>query len=223
MMTGPGGATLGNRIAPARFLLFLALLVGGFAVRQAILPDGDWRDGAVVAFDAAAAVFLLSLTALFRDSDPDAIRRDAARNDANRILVLVLTALLTLVVMAALTGELPRAMDGEALAIGKLVATLLLIWLFANSVFALHYAHVFYLPDTAGSGDAGGIDFPGAKAPDYWDFAYFAFTLGMTYQTSDATICTRAIRKVALFHGLVAFVFSIGVVAFAINVIGGAS
>lgn len=222
-MAGPGGATLGNRIAPARFLLFLGLLTGGFLLWRSLLPGGDWRDGAVVAFDGAAAVFLLSLIALFRDSDPNAMRRDAARNDANRVLVLVLTALLMLVVMAALTGEMPRAMDGEALAIGKLVATLLLIWLFANSVFALHYAHVFYLPDKAGSGDAGGIDFPGTKSPDYWDFAYFAFTLGMTFQTSDATICARKIRKVALFHGLVAFVFNIGVVAFAINVLGGTS
>lgn len=222
-MAPRGGVAVGNRIAPARFLVFLCLLAGGYLLWRALLPGGDWRDAAAMAFDGAAAVFLLSLVTLFGDSDPGAMRRDAARNDANRVLVLALTTLLTLVVMAAITGEMPAAQTGQPLAIAKLVGTLLLIWLFANSVFALHYAHAFYLPDAAKGGDAGGIDFPGTETPDYWDFAYFAFTLGMTFQTSDSAIRAHGIRKAALLHSFLAFVFNIGVVAFAINVLGGSS
>lgn len=214
------GATLGNRIAPARFLMFTALLAGGYAACRVLLPGDDWRDCAAMAFDGAAAVFLLSLIPLLRDSTAEAIRRHAARNDANRLLILALTTVLTVVAMAAIAGEIAGARGGEVQAIAKLVGTLLLIWLFANSVYALHYAHAYYLADAKGA-DSGGIDFPGTTTPDYWDFAYFAFTLGMTFQTSDVNIRSRRLRRVVLLHSFAAFIFNIGVIAFTINVLGG--
>ena len=97
-----------------------------------------------MAFDAAALVFLVSLVPLVRDSDAAAMRAHAAENDANRFLVLVLTTLLGFAVMAAIAGEMPRRAQGDHVAAAKLVGTLLLIWLFANSVYALHYAHAYY-------------------------------------------------------------------------------
>jgi uncharacterized membrane protein len=113
------------------------------------------------------------------------------------------------------------ARSGDLVALAKLVGTLLAIWLFANSIYALHYAHAYYTkaPDTGG--DAAGLDFPGTKTPFYGDFAYFAFTLAMTFQTSDVAITSRALRHVALLHCFTAFVFNIGVIAFAINALGG--
>ena len=214
------GVTLGNRIAPARFLLFLALLAGGYAACRVLLPGDDWRDCAAMAFDGAAAVFLVSLIPLLRDSTAEAIRRHAARNDANRLLILALTTVLTVVAMAAIAGEIAGARAGEVVAIAKLVGTLLLIWLFANSVYGLHYAHAFYLADEKGA-DNGGIDFPGTTTPDYWEFAYFAFTLGMTFQTSDVNVRSRRLRRVVLLHSFAAFIFNIGVIAFTINALGG--
>jgi uncharacterized membrane protein len=214
-------AGLGNRIAPPRFLLFVGVLLAAWIGQTAWRPSSDWRDGAAMAFDGAALVFLLSLMPLLRDCSPDAIRRHARDNDANRGLILVLTTMLTLVAMAAITGELKGAQAGEWPAIVKLVGTLLLVWAFANSTYALHYAHAFYAADEGTGKDAAGLDFPETKTPDYWDFAYFAFTLGMTFQTSDVAITSSAIRKIALFHSFAAFVFNIGVIAFTINVLGG--
>jgi uncharacterized membrane protein len=214
-------AGLGNRIAPPRFILFLGVLALAWIGQSIWLPSKDWRDGAAIAFDAGAVVFLASLAPLLRDCSPDAIRRHARDNDANRGLILALTTLLTLVAMAAITGELKGARAGEWLPIGKLVVTLLLIWAFANSTYALHYAHAFYAADEGTGKDAAGIDFPATKMPDYWDFVYFAFTLGMTFQTSDVAITSPAIRKIALLHSFAAFVFNIGVIAFTINVLGG--
>ncbi|MXO61125.1 DUF1345 domain-containing protein [Altererythrobacter salegens] len=184
-------------------------------------PAPDWRDGAAMAFDFAALVFFASLVPLLRDSTAASMRRHARDNDANRLLMLVVTSLLTLVAMAALTGEMPGARNGDPKAIAKLVVTMLLIWLFANSVYALHYAHTYYTAEPKSGGDTAGIDFPGTKTPDYWDFAYFAYTLGMTFQTSDVDITAPGIRKVALLHCFAAFVFNIGVIAFTINVLGG--
>jgi len=104
--------------------------------------------------------------------------------------------------------------------IALVLATLALAWLFSNTVYAMHYAHIFYLANDHGE-DSGGLDFPETPEPRYWDFLYFAFTLGMTFQTSDVAVNSSAIRQTVLFHCLAAFVFNLGVIAFTINVLGG--
>lgn len=213
--------TIGNRIAPTRFLLFVALLLGGYVAYKAAWPDAKWSDAAAMAFDAAAVVFLASLGPLLRDSDPRKIREHAAKNDANRVLILLVTSLLTVVVMAAISGELQGARNGELFSIAKLVGTLVLVWLFANSVYALHYAHAYYTRNTETECDRGGIEFPGTEYPNYADFLYFACTLGMTFQTSDTDITASGLRPIALLHSFAAYLFSIGVIAFTINVLGG--
>ena len=217
---GGGVLKLGNRLAPPRFLLFLLLLPLSFAGYRWLAGATDWRDGVAMAVDIAAFVFLASLAPLLHDSKVADIRRHARENDANRPLILIVTLVLTLVVMAAIGGELDKAGQGDPLAIAKLVATLLLTWLFANAVYTLHYAHAWYAPGSS-ENDAGGLDFPGCGAPDYEDFAYFAFTIGMTFQTSDIAINRPAIRRIVLLHSFAAFVFNIGVIAFTINVLGG--
>ncbi|MBO0749027.1 MAG: DUF1345 domain-containing protein [Porphyrobacter sp.] len=213
---------VGNKIAPRRFLLFLALLAGGYFAYRAAWPSMKWSDAAAMAFDVAAIIFLGSLIPLLRDSSPESIRDHAAANDANRTLILVVTTFLMFVAMTAISGELANARAGEPPAIIKLVATLLLIWLFANSIYALHYAHAYYTRSDEAKGDAAGIEFPGTKTPGYGEFMYFSFTLGMTFQTSDTNITAPGIRRIALLHSFAAFVFSIGVIAFTINVLGGA-
>jgi uncharacterized membrane protein len=214
-------ATIGNRVAPWRFLLFLAVLVAGYAAHRALLPTATWSDGAAMVFDGAAFVFLASLAPLLRHATPDVMRDHAARNDANRTLILLLTSFLTFVAMAAISGELKGASEGDPVSAVKLVVTLLLIWLFANSMYALHYAHAYYTQTDETEEDVGGIDFPGTKEPAYDDFLYFACTLGMTFQTSDTDITSSGIRRIVLLHSFFAFVFNIGVIAFTINVLGG--
>ena len=212
---------LGNRIAPARFIAFLVLLPVGYFGYAALFPGQGWGDAAAMGFNFAAAVFIVSLYPLWNDSSAAQMRAHAQANDANRMLVLLITTLVTFAVMAAITGELPQAKDGDKLAMAKLIGTLLVTWLFANLVYTLHYAHYFYATDPDKGGDVGGLDFPGTKIPDYRDFAYFAFTLGMTFQTSDIAIRARPLRHVALLHSFGAFVFNIGVIAFTINALGG--
>lgn len=221
MSKGAEALKLGNRIAPPRFVAFLVLLPLALFAYRAALDTTEWLDPLAMAFDFAAAVFLLSLFPLLRDSDSADIRKHAAENDANRVALLVITTLLTFAVMAAITAELDAAQGGDRIAMVKLIGTLLLIWLFANTVFALHYAHLYYASDEKTGKDAAGLDFPGTKAPDYKDFAYFAGTLGMTFQTSDVSITAPRIRHIVLLHSFAAFVFNIGVIAFTINTLGG--
>jgi len=214
-MTESGlAARLGRRIAPPRFLLFCAAFAAGVATL--IGPLGPTR-GTMAAFDIAAALFLLSLVPLL-GSETSHMRRHARDNDANRALLLVVTGIVMLVILVSVWNE----MGGrhQPLTVALIVATLTLAWLFSNTVYALHYAQLFYSSGDAGH-DQGGIDFPATKEPNYWDFAYFSFTLGMTFQTSDTDITSARIRRVVIGHCMAAFVFNIGVLAFTINVLGG--
>jgi uncharacterized membrane protein len=212
---------LGSHIAPPRFIAFILMLAGGSAAYQAWVPHARWSDSLSMAFDFAALVFLVSLMPLLKEHGPEAMRKHADANNANRLLVLVITSLLTITVMVTIAGELPGARKGDGGAIIRLVGTLLLIWAFANVVYALHYAHEFYRRRPDGSGNRGGIDFPRTHEPSYGDFVYFSFTLGMTFQTSDVDITSRRIRGVALIHSFAAFVFNLGIIAFTINALGG--
>lgn len=218
-MTGPA-KTLGNRLAPPRFIAFAPLLPVGAGLWAWLNPVAPWQDALAMGFDLAAAVFLLSLLPLLRHLPVAEMRRHADENDANRTLIVVVSTLLALVVMAAISGELAAASAGDGLAMGKLLVTLVLAWLFANSVYALHYAHSYYFGSEAKGDHRGGIEFPGTHNPDYSDFAYFAFTVGMTFQTSDVQITAPAVRRLVLVQSLASFVFNIGVIAFTINALG---
>jgi len=208
---------LGQRVAPPRFVLFVVVCLLGAALLWPVAGKGRAVMGG---FDLGALAFLLSLASLFRQSSTAAMRQATRANDANRALLLAITAGTTFVILVAVNGELKGKND--AFAIALVIVTLALAWLFSNMVYALHYAHLFYGADDDGAGDAGGLDFPGTKEPDYWDFLYFSYTLGMTFQTSDVTLSSGRMRRVALGQCLAAFVFNLGILAFTINTIGGA-
>ena len=207
---------IGNRIAPARFVV--AAITGLIAAPIAI-SQSDWRIGTMIGFDLSAVLFLLSLIGLFRSGNAASMRKAAIRNDANRVGLLAITLIVTLVIMVAVASELAEKGSASAATVVIVITTLALAWAFSNMIYALHYAHLFYGSNEDGQ-DRGGIAFPGTEEPDYWDFTYFAFTLGMTFQTSDTDITDRRIRKIVTFHSLAAFVFNIGVLAFTINVLG---
>ncbi|WP_144037158.1 DUF1345 domain-containing protein, partial [Sphingomonas sp. TZW2008] len=99
------------------------------------------------------------------------------------------------------------------------IGTLLLAWAFSHVVYALHYAHIFYGDTDKDDADDRGIDFPGCNEPDYWEFLYLSFALGMTLQPADVSILTRRLRRTVLGHSIAAFIFNLGVVAFTINII----
>jgi uncharacterized membrane protein len=209
--------TLGNK-----FVLFVAILIVGAALATLAamrllhdpLPDAGFK-GFMIGFDLAAAFFLLVSAHLLRIDDPQVIRTHAASNDANRTTLLLITvaisaAILGAVAMETIGGDVPGAKTKLLI-----IATLGTAWLFGNTIYALHYAHLYYGPSD------GGLEFPGSKPPGYADFVYFAFTLGMTFQTSDVGILEKRIRNVVTLHCLAVFVFNLGILAFTINVLGG--
>jgi uncharacterized membrane protein len=210
--------TLGNK-----FVLFVAVLIVGAALATPAvmrlahdpLQDALFK-GFMIGFDLAALLFLLLSAHLLRIDDPVVIHDHAASNDANRALLLLITVAVSAAILGAVAMETVGGGGGPGAKTKMLIiATLGIAGLFGNSIYALHYAHLYYTaPD-------GGLDFKQKAPPGYADFVYFAFTLGMTFQTSDVDIADRHIRNVVTLHCLAAFVFNLGILAFTINVLGG--
>lgn len=205
---------VGRHVAPLRFIAFMAIMTA-VGVGSGMVWGFVWGRALMIGFDAGAAFFLVSLWPLLGDETSD-VRARAKANDANRAGLLAITGLVMIVILVVVANELRGPPSGRSIVL--LVATLALAWLFSNVVYALHYAHLYY-SDNAGK-DSGGLDFPECDEPNYWDFIYFSFTLGMTFQTSDVDMTTRRMRRVSIGQCLAAFVFNIGVLAFTINVLG---
>jgi uncharacterized membrane protein len=217
-MSDAAPRTIGNRLAPPRFIAFVLLLAVGVPAGHFWL--NDWPRGLMAGFDVAALIFLVTCLSLIRVQDGAVMRDHATSNDAQRVVLLILTGIVMAAILAAVTklvmgGKNALSPDDKA----WIIATLLIAWLFSNTVYALHYAHLAYVDATGNK--AGGLEFPSTREPTYADFAYFAFTLGMTFQTSDVAIHDAGIRRTVTFHCLAAFIFNIGVLAFTINVLGG--
>lgn len=208
---------LGKRIAPPRFLMFVVVFVVGVAIA---IPSLGWGRGALAAFDVASALFLGAMLRVFiQRNTAEQMREASAANDANRTVLLGITGVTTLIVLVAVGKELQGKGDPKTIAL--VIVSLVLAWLFSNVIYALHYAHLYYSDCDGDGNDRGGLDFPNCDKPDYWDFCYFSFTLGMTFQTSDVDISSRTLRFISLGQCLAAFVFNLGILAFTINTIGG--
>ena len=206
--------TIGNRIAPPRFLAFLAVLIIGAPLGHALL--GNWALGAMAGFDIAAIVFLLSCVSVLSTREARVIRDHAQANDANRLGLLVITGIVLSILLIAIAAE-AVGKTPQPLTKTLIILTLALAWLFANTIYAFHYAHLVYRHPDVG---CVGLEFPRTAHPVYWDFVYFAFTCGMAFATSDVVVTETHMRKIVTIHCLAAFAFNIGVIAFTINVLG---
>lgn len=211
----PSATTIGNRLAPPRYLLFVAVLAIGSGVGISYF---GWQRGVMIGFDVASLAFLIACISLFDDTAKE-MRADAKANDANRVLLLGLSFVISLVILVAVGSQLSQRGGLDAFEIALIVATLVLVWTFGNAVYALHYAHLFYSGDDGGK-DHSGLDFPGTRAPNYADFCYFAFTLGVALQTADVSITAPHIRRIVTIHCVAAFFFNLGVLALTVNVLG---
>jgi uncharacterized membrane protein len=206
--------TIGNMIAPPRFLAFMTILVVGVPVAHKLL--GNWALGAMAGFDVAAIVFLALFVSLLGTREARIIRDHAKENDANRIGLLVVTGIVITILLVAIAAE-SVGKSPQPLTKSLIILTLAVGWLFSNTVYALHYAHLAYMHPDVG---CHGFEFPRTRHPVYWDFVYFSFTCGMAFATSDVVVTETHMRKTVAIHCLLAFGFNIGVLAFTINVLG---
>jgi uncharacterized membrane protein len=162
-------------------------------------------------------------------ADVRTVVRSAKLQDAGRtaiFLFVIAAACTSLFTVAFLLGT-AKGLHGRALTGHILLAagTVVCSWFLVHTVFTMHYAHSYYRQAKTGGGPekGHGLEFPGSREPDFLDFAYFSFVIGMTFQVSDVQISSRRLRRLALAHGMLSFAFNTVILAFAINLVSGLS
>lgn len=198
--------------------LYLAVLAG-LAV-MLLLPRsaaGHIREAA--SWIVGSVVYLAMVSHTMWACSPQNIAKQAEREDESRMVIMVLVLLAIGSSFASIVGLLNEAKAaGQTKWIYLLLAgtTTVVSWAVTQFVFTLHYAHEYYRPDT-GQDQKNGLDFPGEKNPDYWDFLYFATSIGAASQTSDVAISSRGLRRLVTVHAVVSFFFNTAVLALTIN------
>jgi uncharacterized membrane protein len=200
-----------------------ALITGGLGCVTAIaaLRALDWELSVVTGWDVGAVAYLASSWSLIGRADGVQTEHFATREDETRRITVALVlgaSVASLIAVGFILGAAGRETGGQRLLfiVGALL-TVVLSWTVVNTVFTLHYAHLHY------SAPAG-VDFGSLEAdfrPDYRDFAYLAFTIGMTYQVSDPTMRDRRIRRTVLVHSILSYLFGVVIIAAGINLVAG--
>lgn len=209
-----------NRLPHPRFWLFLAVFAVATGAGAGVLAI---ERAVAVGFDLGALAFIAAALPLWAAGDAPALRSGAARDDGGRGLLLAVAVLVVGVILIAV-GQMVAGGPPSVAAAALAVVTLVLAWAFANLVAAFHYAHLYYDPADDGSkADQGGLSFPGTPQPGFSDFCYFSFGVGMAFQVADVAVQAPGLRRVVTVHAVLAFLFNIGILAFTINILAGAS
>ncbi len=174
----------------------------------------------LVGWDIGIGLYLILAFHMMARSEVHRIRHRAARQDEGRFTILVLTVGAALASLGAIVAELGTSAVGpggrQPIHLVLATVTIMLSWAAIHTIFALHYAHEFYGEHT---GNVRGMAFPGGEEePDYWDFVYFSFVIGMTSQVSDVGVTSRRIRRTVAAHGIVSFVFNAALLALTVNI-----
>ncbi|HZT87029.1 MAG TPA: DUF1345 domain-containing protein [Stellaceae bacterium] len=196
----------------------------GAAVGLALPASLGTTIRSIVGWDVSMVLFLALVLAMVMRATPASMRHRAESEDEGRWAFLLLMAGAAFFSMFAILGmlrEAKSASSGVTAVLALLAgATILLSWLTVHTVFAVHYA-LDYFRDVARRRKPG-LAFPEEHgSPDYWDFLYFSFVIGMTCQVSDVQVLTQPWRRLVLAHGFVSFLFNTVVLALSINLMAG--
>ena len=178
---------------------------------------------ALVAWNAGAIALLAVTGHMMFQTEVALIERRAVSEDEGRIAILVLVVLAALAMLVAVASELVLARELHGLSrnlhIAMAAFTVMTSWFFTQVLFAIHYAHDFYMARACGEPDP--LEFPGTDDPLYGDFLYFAVVLGTSAQTADVSFRGRLLRPIGTLHCLMAFVFNASLVGLTVNVAAG--
>ncbi|MBZ6077161.1 DUF1345 domain-containing protein [Microvirga puerhi] len=171
----------------------------------------------LIGWDVGVIVYVAMIGVLAYRSTISMMQRRAQKEDEGALVLLILTLLAAVASLAAIAVELQgirTSTDDVAFRLAVAGITIVCSWFFVHMIFAIHYAHEYY----GDAGKRGGLKFPETPRPDYWDFMYFSFNLGAAAQTSDVMIESKRMRRLALAHTILSFLFNTTILALAINV-----
>lgn len=207
------------RIVKARPRLFICFAIG-LLVFLGLSATG-WRMASrlLASWDVFVGLYLILAFQMMTAADVHRMRRRARLQDESQVVILALAAIAALASLAAIFALLGTSGGNNSRSAADLLLatmTIVLSWGFTHTMFALHYAHEFY---DENNGHGGGMQFPGEDPePDYWDFMYFSFTVGMCAQVSDVTVSCKPIRRSVFGHSVISFIFNAALLALTVNI-----
>ncbi len=189
---------------------FIASGLVGVLFGAIIWAVAGWKYAPLAGWDAAVVVLVGSIWYDFRGHTAEQTARVARRDDMNRWVldaIVMVTSLLSIVAVITLLTE----KNAGPLHIAFGFVSIVLSWMAVHALYTLRYATLYYRDKE------GGIDFNSPDRPVFSDFAYMAFTIGMTYQIADTDLTTSEIRRVVLGHAFISFIFGVAIIATTIN------
>lgn len=212
------------RILMARPRLAFSMVVGisvGVCLSDAVVHQVITR--AIIAWNVGAILYLVLALKMMFWSSHERMRARAIQQDEGSAVVLLLVVTAAFMCIGAIVAELAvvKGLEGVSRQAHIFLAALTIVtsWAFTQTMFALHYAHDYYVGSARGG--HGGLDFPGGQLPDYGDFLYFACVIGTSGQTADVSFTSRAMRRTGTVHCVLAFFFNTTLVALTINIASG--
>jgi uncharacterized membrane protein len=201
--------------------LGISALVFGLAYKSLSIAELTLTTWTCFAFSLIVPQWIAILNA-----HPKDVRRIARLEDSSRTFIFLFVIFASLVSLGAIIFLLKSANHLSAAQITRHVllttGSVFTSWWLVHTVFTMRYAHLYYNASTSDNAEAkGGLNFPNEDEPDYLDFVYFSFVIGMTFQVSDVEITSRQIRRLTLLHALISFAFNTAIVALSINIISG--
>lgn len=177
----------------------------------------------MLSWDCASFLLIVLSWITFFTIKPAQIREQCRKQDEKRVITFLLILMATIASLTAVVSLL-TSKASQVPTVPIAVMGMSLSWILVHTIFTMRYTHLYYGNDkNDASTHAGGLEFPDDKRPNYVDFAYFSFVVGMTFQVSDVQITSKRLRQLVLMHGLISFVFNTFIVALTINLIAGLS
>ncbi|EMQ4895581.1 DUF1345 domain-containing protein, partial [Acinetobacter baumannii] len=184
---------------------FIALIFGVVvASLLAWLTSWKWSTILLASWNGSISLYLLHVWKLMRSADHSQMQQQAKKQDESKWVIMLIVLLAITMSLVAILVQLSQLPSGHYEKLGHVALALLTIisaWLFMHTVFALHYAHDFYMALSRNE-ENGGLDFPGTEHPTYPDFLYFSYIIGTSAQTADVSITNKHMRLLNLFHAV---------------------
>jgi uncharacterized membrane protein len=203
------------RVGRAHLRLVMSAVIG--VIAAVVIPTSPLTR-VLLGWDIGVALYLVAAAATMAQcASVNQMKQNAAAQDEGAYAILLLTVAASIASVGAIFAQLAVIERAAYGVYGTLaVCTVVLSWVFIHTIFALHYAHDYY-----GGGRMGGLQFPEDDKPDYWDFVYFAFVIGMTFQVSDVAVTQKSIRRMVVAHGVLSFFFTTAFIAMTVNIAAG--
>jgi uncharacterized membrane protein len=205
--------------------LIICLIIGAAVYFILDLKNVDSLSHLMIGWDTFSLCMIVTNWITFFITNSKQIREQSKVQDPKRSIIFIIVLISTFAsILAVLLLIVTKKDDTSGTSWRILIAILgmLLSWFLIHTIFTLRYAHIYYGDHkTKPNTHEGGLDFPGDEKPEYLDFAYYAFVLGMTFQVSDVQITSKRFRNLALLHGLISFGFNTIMIALTINLIAG--